>query len=744
MQTASHWIRKTSHSLLWVGLAALLVLSTRPANAHGYIVRSIPEDRAVLERPPARVQYWFSEALEPTFSTVELISQTGEVLATGVVDDEDNSLMVLRPPADLTDGAYIVSLRPAFASDGHVVGETRVFFVGESVGGVESSAASDRAVPLEIVWRGIVLTSSTLLLGVFTVYNLVLRPAWGSHKHTAGLLPPRVMNALTWIAGSALAVAIVGNVLALLQNAMVLFNAPLPRVIENGLWNTARIGSRFGDVWNVRMVLLLILAVLLGLAVYWKDEKPRTIAPFWSALMWGAALVVGTFAVSSHASGSLVMPWVAIAMHWLHSTAVAVWVGGLAALALVLPFALAPYAGEERRLALLAAMRRFSPIAVGMLLVVITTGIYNSLNWLYAPSDITTRYGVHLIYKTLLVLGLVAVGAIHHIASRPQRYARWQRRVDTIGGWRVTLPLEVAFTIAVLLSAGWVSATPPPTPDFIDSDVAAPRATRTADDLAVGMTISPGGLGVNTYDIRLPATANADQVFVQFVRPSTDERGVWHQAEPIEAGLYVAAGDELDAEGAWLSLVDINQTNGDTTRLVYQWDINDDASVLESVPPAPRHWLALGGVLLALGYVVTPTYRAFLRRLNLNTLTVSVALVAVLATAGASYAGFRYLQDVQQQANSILNPEVVQANPVLPDAASLRTGAALFAQDCGWDNGNERVFSALIERLPRSRDGELFDFTQDGFRTLPACTSDLSAEERWHIVNHIRTLAPRG
>ena len=160
-------------------------------------------------------------------------------------------------------------------------------------------------------------------------------------------------------------VALAGNTLALLQNAMVLFNVPLPRVIENGLWNTARISSRFGDVWNVRMVLLLVLAGLLALAIYWRDEKPRAVAPFWEALMWGTALVIGTFAVSSHASGSLMMPWVAMSMHWLHATAVAVWVGGLAALALILPRALAPYTGEDRRLALLAAMRRFSPLAVG-------------------------------------------------------------------------------------------------------------------------------------------------------------------------------------------------------------------------------------------------------------------------------------------------------------------------------------------------------------------------------------------
>ena len=158
-----------------------------------------------------------------------------------------------------------------------------------------------------------------------------------------------------------------------------------------------------------------------------------------------------------------------------------------------------------------------------------TTGIYNALNWLYTPESVVdTRYGIHLIYKGLLVVGLVAVGGIHHVAARPERYARWQALINRVGGWRVTLPLEVGFAVAVLLSAGWVSATPVPTPDFVNSDVAAPRATATESNTTVQMTVSPGGPGVNTYDINLTDAADVDRVFVQMVRPSDDERGVWH------------------------------------------------------------------------------------------------------------------------------------------------------------------------------------------------------------------------
>src|SRR5690606_16414571 len=148
-------------------LASFLLLVCQPIHAHGYIVRSIPEDRAVLERSPVRVQYWFSEDLEPEFSSITVRDQAGNVVATGGVSLDELSLMEARLPTNLPEGAYINELRVAFASDGHVIVESRVFFVGEAVGGVAGLAASDQAVALEVIWRAVVLASLTLLLGVF-------------------------------------------------------------------------------------------------------------------------------------------------------------------------------------------------------------------------------------------------------------------------------------------------------------------------------------------------------------------------------------------------------------------------------------------------------------------------------------------------------------------------------------------------------------------------------------------------
>ena len=130
-------------ALIFSAAAAL-----QPVQSHGYLVRAIPADRATLNRAPARLQYWFSEPLEARFSVIRLRNAAGELLAEGSVSENDNSLLNLRVPATLPDGAYVVELRPAFASDGHVVAESRVFTVGstsEQLAGASAPLPSSRS-----------------------------------------------------------------------------------------------------------------------------------------------------------------------------------------------------------------------------------------------------------------------------------------------------------------------------------------------------------------------------------------------------------------------------------------------------------------------------------------------------------------------------------------------------------------------------------------------------------------------
>lgn len=722
----------------WISSFLLLVLA-EPAWAHGYIVRSIPQDRAVLERSPARLQYWFSENLEPEFSKLTVRDQAGNVVAEGGVDPADLALLAVRLPPALPDGAYVAELRTAFASDGHVVVETRVFFVGAQVGGVGEADGGYAAVPLEVVWRVIVLASTLLLLGTFAVYSMVLVPAWGSSKYPAGLLPPRVMRRLNWIVAVTLAVAFAGNILALLQQSMVFFGADIGRVISEGLFNVVRIGTRFGDTWNVRMFLLVLVTGLFGASLYFRSSQPASVRAFWVANVWGMVLVVGTFSVASHAAGSLLLPWLAIAADWLHGTAVGLWAGGVAALALIAPTALQPYAGDERRQALLAALRRFTRIATAGLAIVVTTGIYSALNWLTQPADLTTSYGGALILKLLLVGLLVAVGAAHHAAVNPARYARWAAVIARVRAFVPTLRLEALLALLVLLAVGYLSATPIPQP-VVAEQAAAPSATQVADGYTVTATITPGGPGVNTYDVQIERDgqpADGLTVTLRLAEPARDRRSDWQALDGSGDGLYASVGDDIAGVGDWWALVDI-QNGGQTTRVAFDWPISADAAVIVARPPTILNLLALLGVLAALVYAAWPLLLRFYHALDLSPQAVTVALLATAAAVGVVVLGVNLTQQSGEQVDLAMYPPPQVVNAALPDGASLARGQALFAADCAaWSSNND--LGELVRRLPRLRDEELYAAVTDaGWWSLPPC--GVGAKDAWDVVNYLRSL----
>lgn len=731
--------------LLLLFVTSFITLApAQPAEAHGYLVRAIPENRAVLERPPTRLQYWFSEALEPEFSIVNLRDQRGEILASGGLNENDNRLLTLRVPDGLPDGAYIVELRPAFASDGHVVAESRVFFVGEEIGGVAGAGVTTSAIPLEVAWRSVAVTSAMILFGTSILYVLVLVPAWGSAKHPAGLLPPRVMRRLNVIFGYALVGAFAANMVGLIQQTMAFFNVDFARALGPEFWGLVRVGSRFGDIWNWRMMFLGVVGGLFLLSLFQRESQPGAVRAYWVANTWMLALVIGSHSVLSHAAGSLLWPWVAVTFDWFHALAVGFWAGGLVALALVLPVALSPYSGDARRQALLAALRRFSPIAFGAVLVVVTTGIYGATNWIFSAADVRTEFGGTLAFKIVLAAALLSFGAWHHIALNPARFARLERLVAGARRLLPTVRIEAVFAVLVLFSASALSATPIPQPDFIVGDVATPNQTRQIGDLTVEMSVVPGGPGVNTHDTRITRdgqNVNGVELVLVNARPDTAFRSPAHILETVEDGLYVTATDDISAAGRWWSVVDLTTPEGEAHRLAFEWDIDSAASVVQSIDPRPQHVLALGLVLAALMWVAYPFVRRGLLALNFDIASVTVAFVAVVVTALVMVGGYIIIQQTRDDYAQSIRPPAQVVNAVLPTQASLERGAALYADYCIEWQRQSRDFNALRARLDTIRDDDLYFVVAEGWRGLAACGAVMEEDQRWDVVNYLRTLA---
>jgi copper transport protein len=725
-----------SFLFLWV------VPSTSPVEAHGYLVRSIPENRAVYERPPNRLQYWFSEALEPNFSKVNLRNQAGDVIATGGLSENDDRLLTLDVP-ELEDGAYIVELRPAFASDGHVVAESRIFFVGEEIGGIAGQGLTDQAIPLEVLSRFISMASSILLFGALALYSGVLVPAWGSPKYPAGNLPPRLMRQLNWVFGLALIGALAGNIMAMIQQTMAFFNVSFINALKPEFWQLVRVGSRFGDIWNWRMLFLVIAGVLFGLSIYQRNSQPRSVRAYWTANLWLVALVLGSHSILSHAAGSLLWPWMAVLTNWLHILAVGFWAGALVVLIIVLPTALQPYADETRRHALLAVLNKFSPIAGMSLAVVVVTGIYSATNWIFTPSDVQSTFGGALIFKLILVLALVALGALHFIALNPARFARFETFTQRISGFMPTLRLEAIFAVLVLGSASLLSATPIPQPEFVQGEVKTPTQEQKADDLTIEMTLIPGGLGVNTFDVYVAQNRGhlqVDDINVINVFPASAYRSERHTLEDVDFGVFATATDDIQMTGKWWSLIDITLSGKATVRYAFEWDIDGTAGVIQSIEPTLINWLALGLVVVVLGWIATPFMKHWFGKLNLDVASSSIAIATIAMTIIAMVGGYIYIQEIRGSYADKINQPALAVNEVLPDQASLDRGRMLYGVHCIVWQIYSRDFNVLRDRLDTIRDDELYLAMMDGWRGLPQCGKQMTVSERWDVVNYLRIM----
>ncbi|RLA21531.1 MAG: copper resistance protein CopC [Gammaproteobacteria bacterium] len=116
-------MRHTTNRHLWARLFAslLFLFSSAGVMAHAQYERSDPGRRSIVTRPPEVIKIWFSEQLEPAYSTIVIKDKVGEKVTeeAATVDAEDKKLLLLNLPR-LEPGKYTVFYK-VLSVDGHVV-----------------------------------------------------------------------------------------------------------------------------------------------------------------------------------------------------------------------------------------------------------------------------------------------------------------------------------------------------------------------------------------------------------------------------------------------------------------------------------------------------------------------------------------------------------------------------------------------------------------------------------------------
>jgi hypothetical protein len=102
-------------------LAAALVMGAAAAHAHAYLDHTSPRVGSTVASPPSEVRMWFTQPLEPKFTSAQLRSSSGAVVASGGVDGADPKQIVIRVQA-LPPGSYKVFWKVLSVDSHHTEG----------------------------------------------------------------------------------------------------------------------------------------------------------------------------------------------------------------------------------------------------------------------------------------------------------------------------------------------------------------------------------------------------------------------------------------------------------------------------------------------------------------------------------------------------------------------------------------------------------------------------------------------
>ena len=99
---------------------AVLLWGAAGAGAHAFLERADPRVGSTVRNPPAQVRLWFTESLEPAFSSVLVVNETGQRVdkGDGQVDPANLTLLRISLPS-LPPGTYKVIWR-VLSVDSHV------------------------------------------------------------------------------------------------------------------------------------------------------------------------------------------------------------------------------------------------------------------------------------------------------------------------------------------------------------------------------------------------------------------------------------------------------------------------------------------------------------------------------------------------------------------------------------------------------------------------------------------------
>ncbi len=459
-------------------LGALLtaVTSARPAGAHAVLLGSDPAADSLVATAPQVVRLRFDEPVRTVPGGLRVLGPDGVDVGDGQAAVSPDGLVV-EQAVGIGDGrgSFTVTYR-VLSADGHVVGGSFVFSVGERSAAAEvDDAGNSTARFLEVFGRWLAACGSLLALGVVLLASLDPSGPLG-----AGLLGRRHVL----LAGAV--AALVGGVVSLLGVAGAYAGAvgSAPSAVGDVV-----AASASGRVAAVRLAVAVVLVVMVAV-----PSIIRRVAPL-VALIVVVGLVLPAF--GGHAVTASA-PALASVLGSLHLLAGGLWIGAIGVLAIRW--------SEDRDL-----LGEFSQVAVVAAPLVVLTGLAGAWIHIDAPEQLwSSSYGRLLLVKLALAAVLILLGWL----NRRQLADATRAVLDLAASVR----LEAGLGLVVVAVSAVLVVTPPP------GSAAAPVSVRgESGDLVVDLEVDPAAAGPNTVSLRY-SSSSGDPLAVDAadVRVSTD------------------------------------------------------------------------------------------------------------------------------------------------------------------------------------------------------------------------------
>ncbi|MEV7376744.1 copper resistance protein CopC [Streptomyces lydicus] len=493
-----------------VALAGALFGGAVPASAHAALTGSTPAQGSVVDHAPEQVALTFSEGVAMGDDSIRVLDPHGKRVDRGKLRNLCSGATVKYGtglPPGLGNGTYTVAWQ-AVSADSHPVSGAFTFSVG-------APSKSSAAVPQQEAGGGLVgalygiarclAYAGFVLMAGGAAFVVACRPAAALVRSVQRL----VVQGWALLTGTTVAM--------LLLRTPYTGSGDLADVFDLGGLQQVLL-TKPGAALVSRLLLLaaaaLFVAVLFGAfarahepaeaggptdvegeagAVDPAEEARRRKDLTFGLGIGGVIVATGlaaTWAMAEHASTGL-QPAVAMPVDVLHLLAVATWLGGLATLLVSL------YWGPpvER-----TAVRRFSRIAFGSVVMLAATGVYQSWRQVGTWSALTgTAYGRLLLLKVGLVAVLVGIAWV----SR-----RWTARLGEVRAAEDTAAATEAGGTAAAVEAGSTAAAT----DVADVADAAQEAGETAERQsakAAGKATGKAAAGAPAASSTATATATA-------------------------------------------------------------------------------------------------------------------------------------------------------------------------------------------------------------------------------------------